>query len=271
MAWSSSGHMVIAAVAYRQLTPALKSKVDEMLKSHPAYAKWEESFSGTSANLDLATFVFLKASTWPDEIRRRHNHYDHPHWHYIDYPLRPPAFPMEPGPAPTDDVLYGITKCEQALVDAKTSTELRAVYLSYLIHLVGDIHQPLHCASLFNSSYPDGDKGGNDFYVRPGSKGIKLHNLWDGLLGTSGKPEAHLNYAITIESEHPRDSLIELGKARTAKEWSLESRALAVEVVYLRGELKGTTSRTTSIPAISPGSSIWSTNSNRPESISRTG
>jgi len=117
----------------------------------------------------------------------------------------------------------------------------RAVYLSYLIHLVGDIHQPLHCASLFNNTYPDGDKGGNDFYVKPGSRGIKLHAIWDGLLGTSGKPHAHLNYAIEIESEHPRSSLKELKKAKTSKEWSLESRFVAIEKVYLRGKLKGST------------------------------
>jgi hypothetical protein len=109
----------------------------------------------------------MKASTWPDEIRRRHNHYDHPHWHYIDYPLRPPSFPMEPGPAPTDDALYGIAQCEKALSNHAESPEIRAVYLSYLIHLIGDIHQPLHCASLFDAKYPNGDKGVTTFMCGP--------------------------------------------------------------------------------------------------------
>jgi len=244
--------MVIAAEAYRQLAPAMKAKVSEILRSHPDYAKWQESFHAEAPNIDLATFVFMKASTWPDEIRRRHNHYDHPHWHYIDYPLKPPSFPMEPGPAPNDDVLYGIAQSEKALSDAGSSAEERAVYLSYLIHLVGDIHQPLHCASLFNDSYPGGDKGGNDFYVKPGSRGIKLHSIWDGLLGTSGKPHKHLDYAIQIESDHPKSSLKELKKANTPKEWSLESRFVAIEKVYLRGELKGST-RPDTAPALPAG------------------
>ena len=244
--------MVISAEAYRQLSPGLKTRVSEILKSHPDYSKWVEAFRPENPSLDLGTFVFLKASTWPDEIRRHDNQYDHPHWHYIDYPLRPPSFPVEPGPAPTDDALYGITQCEKGLTSTSISPELRAVYLSYLIHLIGDLHQPLHCASLFNDTYPDGDKGGNDFYIRPNSRGIKLHALWDGLLGTSSKPETDLNYAAEIEREHPKQSLKELSKARKPKDWSLESRAIAIDMVYLRGELKGST-RPDTAPALPAG------------------
>jgi len=94
---------VIAAEAYRQLSPALKTKVTEILKSHPDYEKWEKSFTSESPNLDLPMFTFMRSSTWPDEIRRRGNQYDHPKWHFIDYPLKPPKFPVEPGPDPTDD------------------------------------------------------------------------------------------------------------------------------------------------------------------------
>jgi hypothetical protein len=66
-----------------------------------------------------------------------------------------------------------------------------------------------------------------------------LHSFWDGLLGTSGKPQAQLSYAVQIEAEHPRKTLSELKKTRTPKDWSLESRGIAVEKAYLHGELKG--------------------------------
>lgn len=243
LAWSGAGHMVIAAGSYRQLSPEEKSKVDEILKAHPDYEKWVKAYKG--GEVDLPAFIFIRASTWPDEIRRgsgADKKYDHPHWHYVDYPLRPPAFPMEDEPAPTDDVLFGIAQCEKGMSDKGTPPELRAVYLSYLIHLVADLHQPLHCCSLFNESYPKGDKGGNDFYVMPGSRGIKLHSLWDGLLGTSGSPQAHANYAVEIEKEHPRESLPELKRDTTPKAWSLEGRQLAIDKAYLHGELKGGTS-----------------------------
>jgi hypothetical protein len=100
---------------------------------------------------------------------------------------------------------------------------------------------------LFTSEYPTGDKGGNSFFVKPGTRGIALHSFWDGLLGTSGKPQSHLNYAIMIKHEHPRKSLPELKKAKTPKDWSLESRGIAVEKAYLHGELKGGTSKETAV------------------------
>lgn len=233
--------MVIAAEAYRELSPSIQKHVSELLKFHPDYEKWEKSFQPGTPNLDLPIYVFMRASTWPDEIRRRGNEYDHPQWHYIDYPLKAPAFPVEPGPAPTDDVLYGISQCEKILSDPNALPKERAVYLSWLIHLVGDLHQPLHCCSWVNETYPNGDKGGNDFFVKPATRGIRLHSLWDGLLGTSGKPQAQLNNAIQIMAENPKKSLPELAKSRTPKEWSLESRALAIDKAYLRGQLKGGT------------------------------
>ena len=241
-AWSSAGHQVIAAEAYRELSPGLKKKVTELLKSHPDYQKWEKAFADNSANLDLPTYVFMRASTWPDEIRRQGSEYDHVHWHYINYPLKPPSFPVEPGPEPTDDILYGIRHCEKVLSDTKAPAQERAAYLSWLIHLIGDLHQPLHCASLFSETYPAGDKGGNEFYVKPATKGIRLHSFWDGLLGTSGRPQSHLNYAIQIQAEHPRKTLKELAKHKTPKKWSLEGRKLAIEKAYLHGNLKGSKS-----------------------------
>src|SRR5580704_11505311 len=240
LAWSGAGHMVIAAEAYRELSPELKAKIDKILESHPNYAEWKSSYEQSVKSMDLGLYVFMRASTWPDEIRRKNSPYDHPHWHYIDYPLRPPNFPMEPAPSPNDDVLYGVKYCEKALSGLKTAPVEKAVYLSYLIHLVGDMHQPLHCCSLFTSEYPKGDKGGNDFYVTAGTKGIKLHAFWDQLLGTSRNMQTHVNYAAEIEAKYPRSKLPELS-AKTPKEWSLESRQLAIDKSYLKGELRGST------------------------------
>lgn len=241
LAWDGAGHMTVAAIAYSQLSPTLKNQVSEMLKSHPDYTAWEASFDRKTTDLDFGSFIFMRASTWPDEIRRHHNPYDHPRWHYVDYPLKPSAFPVETSPAPGDDALYGIAQAEKALADSKASPAERAVYLSYLIHLIGDLHQPLHCGSLVNATYPQGDKGGNDFYVKPGSRGIPLHAFWDELLGTSTKPQSRLNYAVEIETEYPRKALPELAKSTTPRDWSLESRQLAIKKGYLKGKLKGGT------------------------------
>jgi hypothetical protein len=100
----------------------------------------------------------------------------------------------------------------------------------------------LHCASLFGPDFPEGDKGGNSFYVKPAKKGVKLHSLWDGLLGMRNHPQTQLNDALRIRSEHPRDTLaaqLESGDAPVLhKQWSLEGRKLAIDKAYLRGKLK---------------------------------
>jgi len=244
MAWSGPGHLAISAIAYRELSPGLKAEAFDVLKAHPDFAKWEKAYH-PNANMDLAMYVFMRSSTWPDEIRRSGSQYDHPNWHFIDYPLRPPSFPLEPGPKPTDDILFGLQQCEKTLSDTNASPELRAAYLSWLIHLVGDIHQPLHCASLFNDAYPNGDRGGNDFYVKPAQSGVRLHGIWDDLLGSSSNPRTQMNYGISIEAKYPKTALPELAAHAAPKEWSLESRELAIENGYLKGGLKGSTNADT--------------------------
>src|SRR5262245_13483327 len=88
LAWSSPGHMVVAAIAYRELPAQTKQKVNEILRHQSDYAKWTNSFRSDDPSLNLETFVFMRSSTWADEIRNgSRNPYDHPHWHYINYPL----------------------------------------------------------------------------------------------------------------------------------------------------------------------------------------
>jgi S1/P1 Nuclease len=195
-AWSGAGHQVIAAEAYRQLSPALQAKVTEILKSHPDYEKWKESFTGDSANLDLGTFIFLRASTWPDDIRRRNSPYNHPKWHYVDYPLKPGRFPVETGPEPTDDILYGIGQCEKVLADTKTSAEERAVYLSWLIHLVGDIHMPVHGELPFKQRLAVQTIRGSGF-ASGNSQGWRVEGL-----GRPLSPRACRRIALGVHASH---------------------------------------------------------------------
>ena len=184
----------------------------------------------------------MRASTWADEVRRAGSEYGHAQWHYINYPLRPPSFPVEVALTETNDVVFAIGQCENMVSNASTSAKDRAAYLALLIHFVGDIHQPLHCTTWMGPEFPTGDKGGNGFYVKPAERGVNLHTMWDGLLGTRSNPRTDLNEAIRIMKEKPRASLSELAKSKTAKQWALEGREIAIERAYLRGELKGGTS-----------------------------
>ncbi|MDE2103403.1 MAG: S1/P1 nuclease [Patescibacteria group bacterium] len=240
-AWSSPGHMVIAAIAYRDLSVTERANVDELLRHHPDYQKWTNSIRGGAPDLGLGAYIFMRASVWPDEIRRKGNPYDHPEWHYIDYPLTPPNFPELPAPSPGNDILYGIRQSEMMLTNQTSTSEEKAVYLSWIIHLVGDIHQPLHCATLVNADYPApfGDKGGNNFYVRPTEAPVSLHAIWDKALGSGINARSQFNYAIAISKVYPRINLPELTKYKTPDGWSIESRDIAVASGYLSGTLKG--------------------------------
>lgn len=107
----------------------------------------------------------------------------------------------------------------------------------------------MHCESFFSAAYPAGDKGGNDFYVRPATRGVRLHGIWDGLLGSAINPRTQWNYAIELDAKFPRTALPELAAHTTSKEWSLESRQLAIQYGYLNGNLRGGMSESTA-PAL---------------------
>ena len=233
--------MIIAGIAYRDLPDKCKANVSELLQSHPEYIKWSASYP-TNSPFDLATFVFMKASTWPDEIRSRKNAFDHEEWHYVFQPLMPPDFSDRPGPSPTNDIVFAISHCATVVKNKSLTPTMRAVHLSWLIHLVGDIHQPLHCVALVNSTYkaPKGDEGGKKFFVKDG-KGDDLRAVWDKSLGARANPRAQYNAAVELATSLPRDRVSSGMVARTPAGWAKESRKVALEQAYRNGKLQGST------------------------------
>ena len=242
-AWSAPGHMIVTALAYDQLTPAERVKFDAILRGHTKYATWKKTYPDAGLpGLPLEKFVAMLASLYPDEIRNHDNPETFPEWHYIDYPLIPPDLPMKPAPTPGDDVLTGIEKTTKSVRRLTSAFDIRtrAKMLSYLLHLVGDIHQPMHCETLFDEKFkePEGDRGGNNAWVKPpGGHAIKLHAFWDQMFGTSGQLFHPVPVTMIIASQHraaelapkfPRAILPELTEHTTPLSWSLESRSLAI-------------------------------------------
>lgn len=251
-AWSGPGHAAVAALAYRGLasdTP-LRNRMVDLLRSHPAFSVWRAEFDTAHAHLpadvDFGMFLFVRAATWPDEIRRTTDPklapFDHPNWHFVDYPLKAPALTSGPSPAPTDDVLFGLKRSLATLNDEKAGLPQRAAALSWVIHLIGDMHQPLHCATLFSTVFkaPDGDRGGNSFHVFETAENMqhhdttKLHGFWDARLGNERRPSAAKAAADAkrLEALHPRAALPEIKAGTTAAKWSIESRDRCVSDVY---------------------------------------
>lgn len=230
--------MAIAIMAYQQLPPKLQQQCVALLQAHPKIDKWQEkSVNDTPA--DAAMYTFAKAATWPDELRKSNSPYDHPGWHYIDYPLEPPDFPFVAGLAPEDNILFGMKESEKTLEAAASTPEQKAAALSWIIHLVGDLHQPLHNAELVTPQLPlpEGDRGGNKLFVSVGGNAINLHAFWDRLPGQAFSPPYAANISSRLEREFPSASLPELQKGLDPAEWSLEGRTLAIDKAYLHGKL----------------------------------
>ncbi len=244
--------MIITALAYDELSDAERAKVDAILKEHTKYEKWVEIYPAAGLpELPLGKFVAMLASLYPDDIRNHDNPETFPEWHYIDYPLIPPNFPMKPAPTPGDDVLTGIRKSSNAVTKLTSNydTRTRAKMFSYLLHLVGDIHQPMHCETLFDDKFhePEGDRGGNNAWVKPpGGGAIKLHALWDQLFGPGPQLYhlapvtmivASLHHAQELAPLFPRTKMPELATHTTPESWSLESRALAISDGWRRHKI----------------------------------
>ncbi|MDF1505522.1 S1/P1 nuclease [Roseisolibacter sp. H3M3-2] len=132
----------------------------------------------------------MRAATWPDVVRDRRQaerarRYHRSSWHFSDTfwradaagrPVRVPE--LKPGP---EHALERIAVFSATVRDARRPAPERAVALAWLLHLVGDIHQPLHAASRVTPASPRGDRGGNDVRVGSGT----LHSVWDNALDRS--------------------------------------------------------------------------------------
>lgn len=151
--WGKTGHRVVGEIAERHLTKKALNQVMDLLDGE-----------------SLAT-----ASTWADEMRSNPNWRQYDAWHYVNLPLDKEYHEIEHNPK--GDVIKTINEAIEILKDPKSKKETKTFYLKYLLHTVGDIHQPLH-----TGRYEDygGSKIKLQFMGRKASdKTTNLHVLWD--------------------------------------------------------------------------------------------
>lgn len=154
LAWGRLGHRLVGAMAESALTPAARAKVDALLAGEP-----EPSLAGVS--------------TWPDEVRDTDAWKHTWRWHFVNFPRGGDCDYAPARDCPDGDcVVAAIDRQLAVLADASTPRERRVEALKFVVHFVGDIHQPLH------AGYAD-DKGGNDFQINYRRRGSNLHTAWD--------------------------------------------------------------------------------------------
>jgi len=253
LAWNRAGHMVTAALAFDDLqrsAPAAIARVVAILRQHPQYeSHWKQQLMGRSAE-DQGRLLFMLAARWPDDIRGD-KAFDHPMWHYIDYPYKPPAQPDSvPVPTPAGENIVEAFQQNVAVVRSATEDGQKAVALCWIFHLMGDAHQPLHTVSLFTTEFPDGDRGGNLFFIRPDpsrSTTQNLHAYWDNILLTDDRYEPARELALRLEKRSARAPGKFPAESHFTK-WTRESFDLAVSAAYRKGKLGITTNRNLGTP-----------------------
>lgn len=245
-AWNATGHMAVAGIAYDGLTPKTKFAVNALLARQRDYPKWMTDLP--AGYIDRARYAFMRASTWPDEIRKTPD--DRPTWHYSDIAIVAPGYTPDPAALlPQTPNAETQIVAESKLLTDKTATDgERAFALCWVEHLVGDVHQPLHSASLFASVFPKGDKGGNSEQLLPGAvdsdpiekaaQPKNLHALWDDLLGVTKDPTDIDKIAARLEAPAFAPAMFpQLAAHPDVHDWLVESNALAKDAYQIGIEL----------------------------------
>jgi hypothetical protein len=261
MAWNSPGHEIIALIAYEHLDEATRTKATELLRAHPRFHEHFESFMPKAIARgdvrDQDRWIFAHAATWADLVRSAKgavdrqdvSAYSRPWWHFIDEPVflndderrlleREIKVNRRREPPQSDDdeymnIVQAIKNSARIVRDAGAPKEKRSVHLCWILHLVGDSHQPLHSVALYTSRrFRDGDHGGNYLEYQ---HSWNLHGFWDEQISTDESYETHQVLAADLNRNR---KLAEDGRKAATKleadDWINESMELAKRYAYTK-------------------------------------
>jgi hypothetical protein len=231
--WGCDGHQAVAMIAEKHMTAHALEMANKLLQSapiDPTLPRW-----CSPQGLDM----MADGATWADDIRKIKP--EASAWHYIDIPRDAPRSAMaESCPASTGCVTSALEHQIELLRNDSTNPRVRADALRFVIHFVGDIHQPLHCVT-------NNDMGGNcvpiDFFGNPPieknpqyeSYAPNLHAIWDSaiierLRGT----ESVAAWAGSLDQQFSAQARGWEKQSINVEDWAWEGHELADSVVYAK-------------------------------------
>jgi hypothetical protein len=199
LAWWDEGHMQIAYVAYQRLNAPVKDKVDALLKLNGDYVLWT---AGAPDEATAKVYAFVHAATWADDIKAKSGYVSdnangpdagynigyvdknrHAYWHFKDTMFSPDGTQLAT-PDPVDAVTQLKLMIAALPASSGASDDVRSYDLVWMLHVVGDLHQPLHAVQRHTAQIPEGDRGGNSERVIPATgETLPLHSYWDRIFG----------------------------------------------------------------------------------------
>lgn len=266
-AWNATGHQLVARIAWDQMTTATRRNVIALLRAAPADACLLDLSSSDSRPLDARQReFFMLVSTWPDIVRPKEEdarpciRFHRRSWHFINYFWEGTSGATgDDRPKDREDIEIPEVNAVERLTlfrplavcgatPCGTEQEDRATTLAWIVHLVGDIHQPLHTSARVTSR-PDereGDQGGNLFKLDTSSAPLSLHGYWDGVVDRAipqQPAESQLAYldrvAARIVAKHPPVQMSGRLRPGDVVAWSREGLETTKRAVYPRTLRRG--------------------------------
>lgn len=203
LAFGSLGHEIVAEIAARRLSPDARAEVERLLG-------------------DRASNAMRQWAAWPDSLREIPGYGATGPLHYLNFPRGDCRYMPQRDCRGGKCAVGALERFASQLRDAKSDAE-RADALKWVVHLVADLHTPLH------ASWAD-DRGGNDVQLQFRGEGWNLHSLWDsGLLKTRKLRSVAYADALLAAPQRPFDASWHGG---AVVEWALESCAVVRDGLY---------------------------------------
>jgi len=319
-AWGPVGHMLVAAVAWKQMKPSTRREISRIFRfgdevagnfggqfDHIDYVKIDPETASDEEIEKRVGPAFIQAATWADDVKPDHNgnraqhvaHESVPNpdfadliktlnghltasepgensdlkaWHFVDYPLHfnrsrevlidtSSHHPIDKsGPKPTAHALNALRlevqpNIKKLAPNSTSDPHDTAVYVYLLEHIVGDLHQPLHCATVYSTSFAPNphDRGGNSFKLSTSKSSLEglafvakdnLHSLWDGgpnnailmdaSLGITEPGKMSYDQILHVADAWIQSSAPSVAKANSLnpQSWAKDSEKLAVSSAY---------------------------------------
>jgi hypothetical protein len=202
LAWGTTGHRVVAQIAQDNIKSSTKKKINKLLDNLPMayWANWPDFIKSDKTGEWDRTFI----------------------WHYVNAPrdLSKEAFVDYIKNVSQENLYSEIPKLERIIQDKVSSIEQKRIALIFLIHLIGDAHQPMHVGC-------EDDLGGNKITLYWFNERSNLHSVWDGKLIDFEK-YSYTEYS-NILNILPKDNKKQF-KSGTLEDWLYESHCLANEI-----------------------------------------
>ncbi len=247
-AWHETGHKKTADIAFNLLNDEQQLSVARILRAHPRFgpdfaaAMPQDIVSGSRKDKDM--WLFQRASYWSDLVPNISDavrtQYHRGTWHYINMPVyltdddekelagklsHNMSTTFNPPLRQNLNVMQALKGNLAVWRDDNASDADKAVALCWILHLTGDLHQPLHNVALFSRAFfPEGDRGGNSIAIERTGRDSNLHAVWDG----SPRSDDDFTPDAGTNSKLANDYI----NSREIDAWLSEHQLLAMDYVY---------------------------------------